>query len=39
MFSFTSFLSIYTPLLMGQVEKVGGFPIGFNAGLIPVPAA
>ncbi|GAA6005993.1 hypothetical protein JCM11491_004083 [Sporobolomyces phaffii] len=37
MFGFTSLLSIYTPLLTGQVEKAGGFPIGFNAGLIPVP--
>ncbi|GAA6063068.1 hypothetical protein JCM10212_003126 [Sporobolomyces blumeae] len=36
MFAFTSFMSIYTPLLMGQVEKAGGFPIGFNKGLVPV---
>ncbi|GAA5836256.1 hypothetical protein JCM5353_002656 [Sporobolomyces roseus] len=37
MFGFTSLFSIYTPLLMGQVQKGGGFPIGFNAGLIPIP--
>ncbi|GAA5885740.1 hypothetical protein JCM5296_000131 [Sporobolomyces johnsonii] len=36
MFAFTSLASIYTPLLMGQVQKAGGLPIGFNKGLIPV---
>ncbi|CEQ41940.1 SPOSA6832_03696, partial [Sporobolomyces salmonicolor] len=36
MFAFTALMSIYTPLLMGQVQKAGGLPIGFNKGLIPV---
>ncbi|GAA5935423.1 uncharacterized protein JCM15063_001030 [Sporobolomyces koalae] len=36
MFGLTSWLSIYIPLLLGQVGKAGGFPIGFNKGLIPV---
>jgi hypothetical protein len=37
MFGLTAFMSIYAPLLTGQVQKAGGFPIGFNAGLIPIP--
>ncbi|GAA5880588.1 hypothetical protein JCM16303_005442 [Sporobolomyces ruberrimus] len=37
MFGITAFLSIYTPLLTGQVQKASGFPFGFNAGLIRVP--
>ncbi|GAA5952979.1 hypothetical protein JCM3765_003023 [Sporobolomyces pararoseus] len=37
MFGITSFLSIYTPLLTGQAQKAGGFPLGFNSGLIPIP--
>ncbi|GAA5897858.1 uncharacterized protein JCM6883_000843 [Sporobolomyces salmoneus] len=37
MFALTAMMSIYVPLLTGQMRKAEGIPFGFNKGLIPVP--